>query len=154
MISGMKYDFENVIDRTNTGSSKWEQMRRWNPDVSQGVVPFSVADMEFKTPPEIVEGLKRYIDSSILGYTQPTDSYLDAVCSWMKRRHDWVIKREWIVGSPGVVSAFFLAVKALTNPGDGVIIQTPVYYPFYAAAERNQRTLVKTADLYWFDLSH
>ncbi|MGI6548425.1 MAG: MalY/PatB family protein [Syntrophomonadales bacterium] len=144
----MKYDFENVIDRTNTGSSKWEQMRRWNPDVSQGVVPFSVADMEFKTPPEIVEGLKRYIDSSILGYTQPTDSYLDAVCSWMKRRHDWVIKREWIVGSPGVVSAFFLAVKALTNPGDGVIIQTPVYYPFYAAAERNQRTLVKNPLIY------
>ncbi len=143
MKTGIKYDFETIVDRSNTGSDKWDQMKRLNPQVSRGVVPFSVADMEFKTPPEIVEGLKRYLDSSILGYTQPTASYLDAVCSWMKRRHDWAIEREWIVGSPGVVSALFLAVKALTNPGEGVIIQTPVYYPFYAAAERNQRTLIK-----------
>lgn len=139
----MKYDFETVVDRSNAGSSKWNQMRRWNPGVSEGVVPFSVADMELKNPPEIVEGLKNYIDSAVLGYTQPTYSYLNAVCGWMKRRHDWVVQRDWIVGSPGVVSAFFLAVKALTDPRDGIIIQTPVYYPFYAAVERNQRTLVK-----------
>jgi bifunctional pyridoxal-dependent enzyme with beta-cystathionase and maltose regulon repressor activities len=62
-------------------------MIRCNPDVSRGVVPFSVADMELKNPPEITEGLKKYIDSTILGYTQPTDSYLNAVCDWMKRRH-------------------------------------------------------------------
>ncbi|MDD3270290.1 MAG: pyridoxal phosphate-dependent aminotransferase, partial [Syntrophomonadaceae bacterium] len=78
-----------------------------------------------------------------LGYTQPTDSYLYAVCDWMKRRHGWLIKKDWIVGSPGVVNAIFLAVKAFTNEGEGIIIQTPVYYPFYAAVERNQRVLVK-----------
>ena len=139
----MKYDFETVVDRRQSGSSKWGQMLRLNPNVSQGVVPFSVADMEFKNPPEIVAGLKQYIDSTILGYTKPTDSYWNAVCSWMKRRHDWVIDKDWIVGSPGVVSAFFLAVKALTDPGDGIIIQTPVYYPFYAAVQRNQRSLVR-----------
>lgn len=139
----MKYDFTTIIDRSNTGSGKWEQMKKWNPNVSKGVVPFSVADMEFKNPPEIVEGLKKYIDSTILGYTQPTENYLNAVCSWMKRRHDWVVKKEWIIGSPGVVNAFFQAVKAFTEQGDGIIIQPPVYYPFYIAVESNKRTLVK-----------
>lgn len=144
----MQYDFETFVDRSHAGSSKWDQMRRWNPNVSEGIVPFSVADMELKNPPEIVEGLKKYLDSTILGYTRPTDSYLNAVCGWMKRRHDWTIEKDWIVGSPGVVSAFFLAVQALTDPGDGIIIQTPVYYPFYATAENNQRTLVKNPLVY------
>ena len=139
----MKYDFETVVDRTDTGSAKWEQMKGWKPDVSKGIVPFSVADMELKNPPEIVEGLKKYIDKAILGYTVPTGSYLDAVCGWMRRRHDWDIKPEWIVGSEGVVSAFFSAIKAFSAPGDGIIIQTPAYYPFYMAIERNERTLVK-----------
>jgi cystathionine beta-lyase len=139
----LKYDFETIIDRSNTGSGKWEQMKKWNPNVSKGVVPFSVADMEFKNPPEIVEGLKKFIDSTVLGYTQPTENYLNAVCSWMKRRHDWVVKKEWIIGSPGVVNAFFQAVKAFTEPGDGIIVQPPVYYPFYIAVENNKRTLVK-----------
>jgi len=139
----MKYDFETVRERMNTGSAKWEQMLRYNPNVSPGIVPFSVADMELINPPEIIEGLKEYLDSTILGYTQPTSSYLNAVCDWMKRRHDWFIQKEWIIGTPGVVNAFHLAVKAFTNQGDGIIIQPPVYHPFYAAIERNQRTLVK-----------
>jgi len=144
----MKYDFESFVDRRDTGSGKWEHMIRCNPDVSRGVVPFSVADMELKNPPEITEGLKKYIDSTILGYTQPTENYLNAVCDWMKRRHGWAIQRDWIIGSPGVVNALFLTVKAFTNPGDGIIIQTPVYYPFYAAIERNGRTLVKNPLIY------
>ena len=122
----MKYDFTTVVDRSNMGSAKWEQMREWNPEVSPGVVPFSVADMELKNPPEITEGLKNYLDQAILGYTMPTKSYLDAVCFWMEKRHDWAISQEWIIGMPGVVNAFFLAVKALTDEGDGIIIQTPV----------------------------
>ena len=144
----MKYDFTTVVDRSNMGSAKWQQMREWNPEVSPGIVPFSVADMELKNPPEITEGLKNYLDKVILGYTAPTDAYLDAVCAWMQKRHDWAISQEWIIGMPGVVNAFFLAVKALTDEGDGVIIQTPVYYPFYAAAKRNKRTLVKNPLLF------
>lgn len=139
----MKNDFTTVVDRSNLGSAKWEQMRQWNPEVSPGVVPFSVADMELKNPPEIIAGLKKYLDTVILGYTMPTGAYLEAVCAWMQKRHDWAISQEWIIGAPGVVRAFFLAVKAFTEEGDGVIIQTPVYYPFFAAAERNKRTLVK-----------
>ena len=139
----MKYDFETIINRTNTGSAKWEQMKGWNPNVSEDIVPFSVADMEIKNPPEIVEGLKKYIDSTVLGYTMPTESYLDAVCGWMKKRHNWEINPEWIVGASGVVGAFYSAIKAFSNPGEGIIIMTPVYYPFYFAIERNHRKLVK-----------
>lgn len=138
----MKYDFETVINRYNTGSAKYEQMLGWNPNVSEGIIPFSVADMELKNPPEIIEGLKKYVDDTILGYTIPTKEYNEAVVGWMKKRHDWDINEEWIVGAPGVVSAFFSAIKAFTEPGEGVIINTPVYYPFYDAMERNDRKIV------------
>ena len=137
------YDFNTVIDRTNTGSAKWEAMKKSNPNVSQGVIPFSIADMELKNPPEVINGLKEYIDSAVLGYTLPTENYLNAVCGWMKRRHDWNIKPEWIIGSAGVVEAFFSAIKALSSPNDGVIIMSPVYYPFYNAIEANGRAVVK-----------
>lgn len=137
------YDFETLVVRTNTGSAKWEQMKGWNPNVTDGVVPYSVADMEFKNAPEIVQGLKEYIDSTVLGYTIPTEGYFNAVCGFMKRRHNWDIKSEWIVNSPGVVNAFYSAIRGLTEPGDGVIIMSPVYYPFYSAIELNNRKVVK-----------
>ncbi len=145
------YDFDTIIDRSDSGSEKWEHMKRCNPDIAKGIIPFSVADMELKNPPEITEGLKEYIDTAILGYTRPTAGYLEAVCNWMRQRHDWPIEPEWIVGTPGVVNAFFQAIKAFTEPGDGVIIQTPVYYPFYAAAEGNQRILIKNPLVYTGD---
>lgn len=140
----MGYDFETLVNRHHTGSAKYEQMKAWNPDVPEGTVPFSVADMELKTPPEIVESLKRLADDHILGYTIATPDYLDAVCQWMKERNGWAISPEWIVGSPGVVSAFFAAVRAFSEPGDGVIVMSPVYYPFYYAMERNGRKIVKS----------
>jgi len=136
------YDFETFVNRVNTGSAKWEQMKGWNPNVSEGIIPFSIADMELKNPPEIIEGLKKYIDSNVLGYTQPTESYINAVCGWMEKRHNWKIKSEWIVGSAGVVSAFYSVIRALSKPGDGIIIMSPVYYPFYSAIELNNRKVV------------
>ncbi len=152
----MKYDFETVVNRYGKGAFKYDQMLGWNPNVSQDIVPFSVADMEIKTAPQIVDGLKNYIDENILGYTGPTEGYMNAVCGWMKKRHDWDIKPEWIVGSAGVVGAFFSAIKALTRPGDGVIIMTPAYYPFYNAIDLNGRRTVKnplinTGDTYVID---
>lgn len=139
------YDFETVVNRVNTGSAKWEQMKGWNPNVSEGIIPFSIADMELKNPPEIIEGLKKYIASNVLGYTQPTESYINAVCSWMGKRHDWKIKPEWIVGSAGVVSAFYSVIRALSKPGDGIMIMSPVYYPFYSAIELNNRKVVNNS---------
>jgi aminotransferase/cystathionine beta-lyase len=139
----MQYDFTTRVDRRGMGSSKWEDMFRKKPDVSPEVIPLSVADMELVNPPEIIEGLKAFLDTAVLGYTMPTAAYREAVASWMARRHHWTIRDEWITLSPGVVPAFFQAVKAFTEPGEGVIIQPPVYYPFAMAVEANRRVLVK-----------
>lgn len=101
----MKYDFETLIDRSNTGSGKWDGMKEKKPDLSEGIVPFSVADMEFKNAPEIGEGLKKYMDGHILGYTSATQEYRETVCRWMKEQHNWNITPESIVCTLGVVPA-------------------------------------------------
>jgi aminotransferase/cystathionine beta-lyase len=141
----MGHDFETIVNRHDTGSEKYNQMKEWNPSVTEDIVPFSVADMEFKNAPEIIEGLKEYLNDVILGYAVPTEDYYSAVCSWMERRHGWNIEPEWIIGSPGVVQAFYNAVKAFAEPGEGVIIMTPVYYPFYGAIKKTGRKIVRTA---------
>lgn len=138
----MKYAFKTLVPRKGTGSEKWEQMYAWNPHITDDVVPFSVADMELKSPPEIINGLKKFLDNAILGYTMPYDGFYNAVIAWQKTRHNWDIKKEWIVNTPGVVDAFYAAVRAFTNPGDGVIIFKPVYYPFSMAIADNERELV------------
>jgi aminotransferase/cystathionine beta-lyase len=117
-------------------------MLQKKPNVSAGVVPLSVADMELVTPPEIIAGLKAFLDKAVLGYTMPTGAYNQAVAGWMAKRHRWNINPEWITLSPGVITAFFTAVRAFTEPGDGVIIQPPVYHPFTRAVKANHRTLV------------
>jgi len=144
----MKYDFETVVSRAGSCSSKWDQMKGWTPNVGGDIVPFSVADMELKNAPEIIEGIKEYVDKTILGYTNAGEAYYDAVCGWMGRRHSWDIEPEWILGTPGVVNAFFTAVKAFTKPGEGVILMTPVYYPMYMAVERNKRKIVRNPLIY------
>lgn len=135
----MTYDFTTKINRTGTGSLKWEAMLASNPNVDAGIVPLSVADMEFKMPPELTEGLKRYLDDAILGYTGPTVAYKEAVQNWMKMRHNWRIESDWIVPAAGIVPALFNAVRAFTEPGDGIILLTPVYYPFFRAVKRQGR---------------
>ena len=138
----MIYDFETLVSRKNTGSGKWDEMTKDHPNLPENVAPLSVADMELKNPPEIVEGLKKYIDTHILGYTGPTEEYFDAVCGWMKRRNDWDIKKEEIVSTHGVVTALAVSVLAYTDPGDGVITMPPVYYPFSEVITDNHRRLI------------
>ena len=138
----MKYDFNTLISRKNTGSSKWEQMYKTNPNIGEDIVPLSVADMELKNAPEIIEGLREYLKSAVLGYTSPYKAFTDSVVDWMQRRHNFSIKPQWIVNTAGVVPAFFTAIRAFTKPGDGVVIMSPVYYPFYNAINFNERTLV------------
>lgn len=155
----MPYDFETQVDRSRMGSTKWEGMKRRCPEVAPGVVPFTIADMELKTAPELAEGLKAFLDEAVLGYTVPTPDYLGAVCGWMARRHGWIIQPDWIQGSPGVVAGFFAAIQALTAPGDGVIIQTPVYRPFFSAIRKTGRTLagnplVLAGGRYQIDFDH
>ncbi|NLH00908.1 MAG: pyridoxal phosphate-dependent aminotransferase [Clostridiales bacterium] len=135
------YDFDTVIKRYGTGSYKWDEMTKVS-NVGKDVIPFSVADMELVNPPEIIDGLKDFLNHSVLGYAQPTDAYINAVQNWILRRHNWKIEPEWIKDGPGVINAFFTAVKAFTKEGDGVMLMTPVYYPMYYAIERNNRVLV------------
>lgn len=126
----MNYDFKSTVDRRNTGSVKWEQMYSWKKDVANDVVPLSVADMEFVSPPEIVDGLKAFLDEQVLGYAMPYDAYLNSVVDWQMRRHGFEIQKEWVVNTPGVVLAVLAAIKAFTEEGGGVILFKPIYYPF------------------------
>ncbi len=137
------YDFTTRVNRKGTGSSKWEAMYRINPDVPDGIVPFSVADMEFVEAPQISEAVSRLAREAILGYTVATDAYYDAVLDWQRTRHHWNPRKEWISLSPGVVPAIGVAVRAFTAPGDGVIVMPPVYYPFRTSIEKAGRLVVE-----------
>lgn len=137
-----QYNFTERIDRSNSGAKKWNLMYEQNPNVSQNVMPMSVADMEFDTAPEIKAGLKDYIDESIFGYVEPMDTFYDAVINWQAKHHNWDVKRDWILTTPGVVVAINLAVQTYTKPGDGVITFTPVYDPFTQAVENTDRNLI------------
>ena len=138
----MKYDFETLVNRRNTGSHKWEGMYEQLPNAGDDIVPLSVADMELKNPPAIIEGLKKYLDNIILGYTGETENYYKSVTSWMERRHGFSPKKEWFVMTAGVVPAIKEMVGAFTKDGDSVLMLTPVYYPFYSSVEANGRTVL------------
>jgi len=131
----MKYDFDTVINRKGSGSVKWD--RADNLYKVSDVIPMWVADMDFKSPPAIIKSLKKVAGVGIFGYTMAPDSYCEAIIAWMKKRHSWEIQKDWIVFTPGVVPALRLLVKTFTQPGDQVIVQTPVYYPFFDAIKDN-----------------
>lgn len=140
----MQYDFETLVDRREIGSSKYFFARQASPQMPNDIVPLSVADMELKNPPEIMAGLREFLDDDkvILGYTIPTMGYLQALMGWMERIHGWKIDPQWLVLSPGVIPALYESVKCYTNPGDGVILFSPVYYPFRDAITLGGRTVV------------
>ena len=138
----MKYDFTTKIDRSNTGAFKYDFMPE--PLRGSGIVPMTVADMEFSAPPEVNEAVINAAKHGCYGYTGPQGEYLDAVKRWQKTRHGFDIDPEWYVVTNGVVQALGIAVRAFTEPGDGVLIMTPVYHPFYGAVKDNCRTLVES----------
>lgn len=154
----MFYNFTTRVDRKNMGALKWEQMYEFNPNVADDVIPMTVADMEFKNAPEIIKGLQNYLDDAVLGYTGAYESFLQSVVDWQKKRHNWDIKPEWIVNTSGVVSAFYTAIRAFSEKGDGIINFRPVYYPFSMAIDDNDRTevnvpLLKSGDEYTIDFT-
>ncbi len=139
----MKYDFTSYVDRRGTGSSKWAMMKQLHPQVEEGVVPLSVADMEFKSAPAIYDGLVDYLKAGpILGYTHAPTGYLEAVVDWQKKRHDWKIEKEWITATPNVVAAIYAAIKAFSKKGEGVIQFQPVYKPFRETIKGAKRSVV------------
>ncbi len=145
----MKYDFDKTIDRRATNSYKWDS-------APEGVLPMWVADMDFRTAPAIIDALQKRVAHGIFGYTRVPDAYYDAVTSWFSRRHGWNIDREWIIYTSGVVPAVSAVIKALTVPGDKVIVQTPVYNCFFSSIRNNSCEIVsnplrRTADTYEMD---
>lgn len=129
----MKHDFETLTDRSRAGSVKWDLMLEKDPEVPAGIVPFSIGDMDLKTPSDVVDGLKRYLDASVLGYTNPTAADRRATVEWMRRRHDWTIDPDWIVHVDGIVPALYTAVREFAAEGEGVVYMPPVYRPLYHA---------------------
>ncbi len=155
----MKYDFTIMPDRRNLASMKWDMMLSQEPNVPDGIIPLGMADMEFNNPPEIMEGLKEYLDKTVLGYTYPNEDYKNAVQNWMKRRHNFDVKHEWILNTTGVVSALYAGVRSFSKKGDGVVIMPPAYPPFFLSAQMNDRKLLEcpllcTDGYYEIDFDH
>lgn len=135
----MKYDFDEIVNRRGTNSVKWDEAKE------EGVIPMWVADMDFKAAPCILEALKKRVDHGVFGYTMVPDSYYESIISWFERRHQWHIERDWIIYTSGVVPAISAIIKALTEPGDKVLVQTPVYNCFFSSIRNNGCTIAENA---------
>lgn len=138
----MKYDFDTNIPRRGTNSYKWDSAK------DDRVLPMWVADMDFQTAPAIVNALRRRVEHGIFGYTRVPDDYYEAVTYWFARRHHWQIQREWLIYTSGVVPALSAVIKALTVPGDKVLVQTPVYNCFFSSIRNNGCTVVTNPLVY------
>lgn len=139
----MKHDFETLVNRSDKYSKKWKERDEHSSNVDKNIPPFSVADFDFKPPAKLIEQLKDYIDTMVFGYTGPGDGYYNSFISWMLRRHDFKISREWILDDNGVVSSITNSIKAFTNENNGIIIMTPVYPPFSKRVTVNNRKVVE-----------
>lgn len=126
----MKYDFDEIIPRRGTNSYKWDS-------AEEDVLPMWVADMDFRTAPAVVEALRKRVEHGIFGYTKVPSAYYEAVTGWFAHRHGWQIGKDWIIYTSGVVPALSAVIKALTVPGDRVLVQTPVYNCFFSSIRNN-----------------
>lgn len=134
--------FDEIIDRKNTNSLKYDfAVERGRP---ADILPLWVADMDFKVADEITDAISNIVSHGIYGYTDSKDDYFDAIKNWYKNNYSWEIKKEWLVKTPGVVFAIATAIRAFTNPGDSIIIQQPVYYPFFKMIQYNDRVVVNS----------
>ena len=138
----MEYDFSIPTDRRDTDSYKWDSA----PEAD--IIPLWVADMDFETFPAITEALQRRVAHGIFGYTRVPEAYYEAVCRWFKKRHGWHINREDIIYTSGVVPAVSAVIKALTLPGDQVIVQGPVYNCFFSSIRNNGCEMVSNSLIY------
>ena len=127
----MKYDFDTVVPRRGTNSYKWDSMPR------EDILPMWVADMDFRTAPAVTDAIRKRAEHGIFGYTRVPDSYYEAVTNWFERRHGWKINPEWMIYTTGVVPALSAVIRALTVPGDKVLVQTPVYNCFFSSIRNN-----------------
>ena len=127
----MDFNFDEIIPRRNTRSYKWDSAPAGD------VLPLWVADMDFRTAPAVIEALERRVRHGIFGYVRVPDEYYEAVIRWFERRHGWRFERDWMIYTSGVVPAVSAVIKALTEPGDGIVVQTPVYNCFFSSIRNN-----------------
>lgn len=150
----MTYNFDTEINRKNTNCLKYDfAVSRGKP---HDAIPLWIADMDFAAPPCVLDALKKAVDHGIFGYSETADEYAQVLQDWFKQRFDWQIQPEWIVKTPGVVTALHVAISGLTKPGDGIIIQQPVYPPFFSAITTTGRKpvineLVQSGNSYVID---
>ena len=141
------YDFDTIIPRRGTNSIKWDARPPFDAD-TEGVIPLWVADMDFKAAPFIIDVLRKRVEHGVFGYVYVPDSYYEAVCRWFSGRHGWKVEKDWIIYTTGVVPALSAAVKALSKPGEKVIIQSPVYNCFFSSVRNNGCEILDVPLLY------
>ncbi|WP_018662731.1 MalY/PatB family protein [Heyndrickxia acidiproducens] len=136
------FDFDTVIKRENTASVKWEQVKQVFGQ--EDVLPMWVADMDFNPPHQVAEAIRKRLDHEIFGYSFIPDSTGEAIQNWLRSRHGWEINPAWIAYCTGVVPAISTAIQAFTEPGDKVLLQSPVYHPFFHMVEKNGRVVANS----------
>lgn len=152
------YDFDRYIERRGSGAIKYDGLKQWYGDSE--LLPMWVADMDFATPDFIIDALKQRLDHPIFGYTIEPERYRPSIVEWLYNRHGWKIESGWISFIPGIVKGIGMAISALLQPGDKIIIQPPVYHPFRMVAEHNgcevvENPLKQEVDgSYTMDLEH
>lgn len=131
--------FNKVINRKNSGSAKWNTKKIFG---IEDVLPMWVADMDFQAPIEVLDALHSRVEHGIFGYSMPGEKVEDAIQGWLKKRHNWEIDKTSITYSPGIVTAISLAIQAFTDPVDKIVVQPPVYYPFFEIAKKHKREVL------------
>ena len=155
----MKESFEQQILRQNTMSRKWDALQE-NFGASEGITPLWVADMDFGAPREMKEALQERINHGVFGYVAPNEACKNSIVQWLLSRHQWQISSDSLIFTPGLLGGITMALDAFTKPGDGVVIQSPVYPPFFAMVQTQGRKLIENplveeADgFYRMDLNH
>lgn len=142
----MKYDFDKHIDRENTNSVKYDIREEYFG--KKDVLPLWVADMDFETPEFIREAVIKRAKHPIYGYTLRGDSFYSSIIDWMRKRHDWKVEKDWISFAPGIVPAINMAVLSFTKPGEKILIQPPVYHPFFYAIKDHKREILENNLVY------
>jgi len=151
----MKYNFDEVLDRQGTNSVKYDL--RKEVFGNDNLIPMWVADMDYRTPSFIIDAIKKRLEHEILGYTVRRDEYFSSLANWTAKKYGWKIKKDWILFSPGIVPAVNMCTLAYTEPGDSIIVQPPVYFPFFGAVKDHGRKLMfnrlnEKDGRYFFDL--
>lgn len=136
----MNYNFDEIIDRRGTDSVKWDAVgERFGRN---DLLPLWVADMDFRTPPFIIEALRTRMEHEVLGYTFASEAWYTSIIAWLQKRYGWTIQREMLTFMPGIVRGLAFAIHCFTQPGDKVMVMPPVYHPFFLVTQKNKREVV------------